>query len=104
MQPSIFGLINHPHAAAAKFLDDAVVRYGLPDHGRILRANQHQVNESEGFKGVQRGSGGSQRLKRMIGVTIAMTLSENCLLLLARNEGVIHFFVRRMPLRYPNIL
>jgi len=40
----------------------------------------------------------------MSGVTIAMTLSENCLLLLARNEGVIHFFVRRMPLRYPNIL
>ena len=53
VQPSIFGLINHPHAAAAKFLDDAVVRYDLPDHGRILRANQHQVNESEGFKGVQ---------------------------------------------------
>ncbi len=48
VQPSIFGLIDHPHAAAAKFLDDAVVRDGLADHWRILRANQNQVNEGQG--------------------------------------------------------
>ena len=64
-QPSIFGLINHPHAAAAKFLDDAVVRDGLPDHWRILRANQNQVNESDGVHGVRWGS---QRFKTMIDV------------------------------------
>jgi hypothetical protein len=29
----VFGFVNYPHAAAAQLLDDAVVRYGLPDHG-----------------------------------------------------------------------
>jgi hypothetical protein len=29
----ILGLIDHTHAAAAQFLDDAVVRDGLADHG-----------------------------------------------------------------------
>ena len=38
VQPGILGLIDHPHAAAAKLLDDAVVRDSLPDHvWRILR-------------------------------------------------------------------
>src|SRR6202034_477144 len=29
----IFGFVDHPHATAAQLLDDAVVRYGLADHG-----------------------------------------------------------------------
>jgi hypothetical protein len=32
MQPGVFGLVNDTHAAAAQFLDDAVVRDGLADH------------------------------------------------------------------------
>src|SRR5260370_37594602 len=32
----IFGLVNHAHAAAAEFLDDAVVRDGAPDHARPI--------------------------------------------------------------------
>jgi len=46
VQPGILGLIDHPHAAAAKFLDNAVVRDSLPDHvWRILRRRSWQVNE-----------------------------------------------------------
>jgi hypothetical protein len=29
----VFGLVNHAHAAATQFIDDAVVRDGLADHG-----------------------------------------------------------------------
>ena len=38
VQPGVFGLVDHAHAAAAELFDDAVVRYGLADHcQRILR-------------------------------------------------------------------
>jgi len=30
----ILGLVDHTHAASAKFFEDAVVRNGLADHGR----------------------------------------------------------------------
>ena len=30
----VFGLVDHTHPAAAEFLDDAVVRDGLPEHWR----------------------------------------------------------------------
>jgi hypothetical protein len=34
----VLGFVDHTHAAAAQFLDDAVVRDGLADHwSRILR-------------------------------------------------------------------
>src|SRR6266704_3983371 len=33
MQPRVLGLVHHTHPAAAKLLDDAVVRDGLTDHG-----------------------------------------------------------------------
>ena len=32
MEPGVFGLIDHTHAAAAQLFNDAVVRDGLPDH------------------------------------------------------------------------
>jgi len=38
MQPRVFGFIDHAHAPAAEFLDDAVVRDGFADHcARMLR-------------------------------------------------------------------
>src|SRR6202140_4097730 len=35
-QRDVFGLVNHAHATAAEFLDDAVVRDGTPDHARPI--------------------------------------------------------------------
>ena len=32
VKTSVFGLVNHTHAAAAEFLENAVVRNGLADH------------------------------------------------------------------------
>ncbi len=32
MQPSVLGLVDHTHSAAAQLLDNAVVRDGLADH------------------------------------------------------------------------
>ena len=53
-QLRILGLIDYPHAAAAQFLDDAVVRDGLTNHERatskgrvMLGALGGQVNESD---------------------------------------------------------
>ena len=37
VQPCILGLVNHPHAPAAQFLDNEVVRNGLVDHWRRIR-------------------------------------------------------------------
>ena len=34
MQLDVLGFVDHAHAAAAEFLDDAVVRNGLADHWR----------------------------------------------------------------------
>ena len=34
MQPRVLGLVDDTHPASAQFLDDAVVRDGLPDHTR----------------------------------------------------------------------
>ncbi len=34
-QAGIFSLVNHAHTAAAQFLDNAVVRDGLIDHGKM---------------------------------------------------------------------
>ena len=49
MQARVFRLVNHAHAPAAQFLDDAVVRDGLADHwSRILRPRNRQVNENGG--------------------------------------------------------
>ena len=36
MQPGVFRLVDDAHAAAAKLLDDAVVRDGLANHGVAL--------------------------------------------------------------------
>src|SRR5260370_22350939 len=59
----VLGLVNHAHAAAAEFLDDAVVRDGAPDHAcpiiflrslfedhwwQILRGRKGQVSERRG--------------------------------------------------------
>ena len=32
MQPRVLGFVDDAHPTAAQFLDDAVVRDGLPDH------------------------------------------------------------------------
>jgi hypothetical protein len=37
MQPGILGLVDHAHAAAAEFLDNAIVRDGLADHGEARK-------------------------------------------------------------------
>ena len=44
-QGDVFGLINHAHAAAAKFLDDAVVRDSTPDHARPITGGKSYVGE-----------------------------------------------------------
>ena len=47
MEPSIFRLIDHAHAATTQLLDNAVMRDGLADHWRrILRGWNRQVNET----------------------------------------------------------
>jgi hypothetical protein len=52
MESSVFGLVDHAHPTAAELLDDAVVRDGLANQGRlaicaiILGAKSWQVNES----------------------------------------------------------
>ena len=33
MQPGVLSLVDHAHPAATEFLDDAVMRDGLADHG-----------------------------------------------------------------------
>ena len=38
VQASIFGFVNHAHAAAAQLLEDAVVRDGLVQQAAALRA------------------------------------------------------------------
>src|SRR4029077_9563683 len=46
VQARILGLVNHTHAAAAEFFENAVMRNGLPDQvPRILRWEERQVNE-----------------------------------------------------------
>ena len=47
-QADVFGLVDYAHASAAEFLDDAVVRDGLADHGpgRMLRRESGRVNET----------------------------------------------------------
>ena len=43
----VFGFVDDTHPAPAEFLDDAVMRDGLPDHwARILVSEVRQVNES----------------------------------------------------------
>src|SRR5438445_8718658 len=45
VQPRVFGLVHHSHAAATELLDDAVMRDGPPDHAdAILGALQWEVN------------------------------------------------------------
>src|ERR1700728_30070 len=39
----VLGLVNHTHAAAAQFLDNAVVRDGLADHGGVSGCNVRGV-------------------------------------------------------------
>jgi len=54
---SVLGLVDHTHATATEFLDDAVVRDGLADHGAtpMLCGRLGQVNEVEGA-GTRRSS------------------------------------------------
>jgi len=48
MKARVLSFIDHTHAAAAEFLDDAVVRNGLADHwAEILGPESRQVNEGE---------------------------------------------------------
>src|SRR5258705_12113521 len=62
MQPSVGGLIDNTHPAAAEFLDDLVVRNGLADHPaslphvqaargdpHILGAYRSEVNGRQAF-------------------------------------------------------
>ncbi len=46
MQPHVLGLINHPHAAAAEFLDDAVVRDGLSNQSFVDHSKCPSVRSS----------------------------------------------------------
>src|SRR5580692_9842749 len=39
MEARVFGFVNHAHAAAAKFLDDAIVGNGLADHFSVNHAS-----------------------------------------------------------------
>ena len=41
----VFGLVNHAHAAATEFLDDAVVRDSTPDHARPITGGKSYVGE-----------------------------------------------------------
>ena len=53
MQADVLSFVDHAHAAAAQFLDDAVVRDGLPDHwAEILGPEIRQVNEGVEVGGV----------------------------------------------------
>jgi len=48
MQLYVLGLVNHTHPPSTEFLDDAIVRNSLVDHGlRILRGADRQVNETQ---------------------------------------------------------
>src|SRR6266853_3994257 len=67
----VLGLVDHTHAAATKFLDDAVVRDGLADHWEmarpkvcfILRSDLPRVNERWlGWLGSERIETGTSRL------------------------------------------
>ena len=47
VQPCVLSFVDDSHAAAAKFLDNAVVRDGLANHERrILGGGERQVNEN----------------------------------------------------------
>jgi hypothetical protein len=60
-QPSVFGLINDTHPAAAELLDDAVMGNGLADHAdAMLGALQWEVNESNGLFSRERGLHGGE--------------------------------------------
>src|SRR5581483_5048905 len=57
MQPRVFGLIHNPHSATAKFLHNAVMGNGLPDHdappckaehlSKSMRANEFATFEEK---------------------------------------------------------
>jgi hypothetical protein len=49
MKPRVLGFVDDAHAAAAEFLDDAVVRDGLADHGgaATLGCNVRDVAEAK---------------------------------------------------------
>ena len=50
----VLGFVDHTHAAAAEFLDDAVVRDGLADHGvgAMVGVAWGQVNEAVELRGL----------------------------------------------------
>ncbi len=39
VEPGVFGFVDNAHTAATQFLDDAVVRNALTDHGRSQNLN-----------------------------------------------------------------
>ena len=48
VEADIFGLVNHPHTTATKFLDDSVMRDGLPNHwADMLGIEFAEVNEHD---------------------------------------------------------
>jgi hypothetical protein len=52
-QRQVFGFVDHAHAAATKFFDDAVVRNGLADHSaEILGPSCVQVKDRCGLAGL----------------------------------------------------
>ena len=56
MKTGIFRLVNHPHTTTAKFLDDSIMRDGLPDHwADMLGAEDVEVNELDESASLLRG-------------------------------------------------
>jgi hypothetical protein len=65
----VFGLVNHAHAAAAEFLEDAVVRDGASDHTRpivvwsITGGKSYVGEKGKSMKGVELRRFRNERLR-----------------------------------------
>src|SRR6266478_1595343 len=73
----VFGLVNHAHAAATKFLDDAVVRDSTPDHARRITGGKSYVGEKgKSMKGRELADS-RPRLEMSPRVTLTLMTSGN---------------------------
>src|SRR5271156_1207905 len=66
MEPSILGVVDHAHAAAAQLLDDAVVRDDLVDHERVQNSGCN-INPSLPFSAALSAPNGSARVSTSSG-------------------------------------